>query len=330
MILKRTGKSRFWKEDTFGNLQFLKSGGYMKKLRIGHLSTMYHTSFILMGMDWLEKAGIETEWKLFGGGPAIVRAFEDHELDIGYIGLPPAMIGIDHGLQIKCIAGGHVEGTVMIAKPEFLPLDECRNDRTLFLNQFKGNTIACPPAGSIHDVIIRNYVKEAGLENDIDVLNYEWADMIPEAIADGEIKVAVGTPSLAIVAKRYCDTNIVIPPERLWPHNPSYGIVATCDMIENLPETLLKFIGLHEKASVFIRKDTEEASKLVAETIEIIDADFVNDMYKVSPKYSAGISEDYIGSTMRFVDVLNELGYISKKLEQKDIFDLRFVEELRL
>jgi NitT/TauT family transport system substrate-binding protein len=53
-------------------------------------------------------------------------------------------------------------------------------------------------------------------------------------------------------------------------------------------------------------------------------------MYKVSPKYSAGISEDYIGSTMRFVDVLNELGYISKKLEQKDIFDLRFVEELRL
>ncbi|MDR6222638.1 hypothetical protein J2750_001087 [Methanococcoides alaskense] len=33
---------------------------------------------------------------------------------------------------------------------------------------------------------------------------------------------------------------------------------------------------------------------------------------------------------MRFVDVLSELGYISKKLEQKDIFDLRFVKELQL
>ncbi|UGV41017.1 ABC transporter substrate-binding protein [Methanococcoides orientis] len=300
----------------------------MMKLRIGHLSTMYHTSFILMGMDWLKNAGIEPEWKLFGGGPAIVRALENNELDIGYIGLPPAMIGIDHGLKIKCIAGGHVEGTVMIANPEFLTLDECRNDRTLFLEQFKGYTVACPPSGSIHDVIIKNYIKEAGLENDIDVLNYEWADMIPEAIADGEIKVAVGTPSLAVVAKRYCDTKIVTPPEKLWPDNPSYGIVATSEMIESSPDVLLKFIKLHEKACVFIRENTEEAAKLVAETIEIIDSDFVNEMYKVSPKYSAGISEEYISSTMRFVDVLNELGYISKKLNQKDIFDLRFVEKL--
>ncbi|AKB84734.1 ABC transporter substrate-binding protein [Methanococcoides methylutens] len=302
----------------------------MMKLRIGHLSTMYHTSFILMGTDWLEKAGIEPEWKLFGGGPAIVHALENNELDIGYIGLPPTMIGIDRGLEVKCIAGGHVEGTVMITTPEFRTLEECRSDRILFLEQFKGHLIACPPSGSIHDVIIRNYNKEAGFENDIDVLNYEWADMIPEAIADGEIKVAVGTPSLAVVAKRYCDAKMVIPPEKLWPDNPSYGIVATCDMIENSPDTLLKFIKLHENACEFIRENTEEASKLVSDTIEIIDADFVKEMYEVSPKYSAGISEDYIGSTMRFVDVLNELGYISKKLEQKDIFDLHFVEELEL
>lgn len=302
----------------------------MIELRIGHLSTMYHTSFVLMGTNWLEREGILPEWKLLGGGPAIVRAFERNEIDIGYIGLPPVMTGIDRGLQIKCVAGGHVEGTLMIATHEFLTLEECRNDWILFLSQFKGRTIACPPAGSIHDVIIRNYIMKADLKNKIDVLNYEWADMIIEAIMDGEIKVAVGTPSLAIAAKRYCNANIVIPPEKLWPDNPSYGIVATCDLIENSPATLLKFIKLHEKTSVFICKNTEEASKLVAETIEIIDVDFVNDVYKISPKYSAGISEQYIQSTMGFVDVLNKLGYISKKLEQKDIFDLRFVKELQL
>ena len=93
---------------------------------------------------------------------------------------------------------------------------------------------------------------------------------------------------------------------------------------------LLKFIELHENACELIRENTEEAASIVAKTIEIIDADFVNDMYKVSPKYSASISEEYIKSTMRFVDVLNELGYISKKLEEKDIFNLRFVEELGL
>ncbi|QLC49985.1 ABC transporter substrate-binding protein [Methanolobus zinderi] len=300
------------------------------KLRIGHLSTMYHTSFILMGTDWLEKAGIEPEWRLFGGGPAIVRALESGELDIGYIGLPPTMIGIDRGMQIKCVAGGHVEGTVMIATPEFLTLEESKNDATLFLNQFKGLKIACPPAGSIHDVIIRNFIKEAGFENDIDVINYEWADMIPEAIADGEIKIAVGTPPLAIVAKRCCNTKLVIQPEKLWPDNPSYGIIATVDLIENSSGTLPNFIKLHAKACDYISENIEEASRLVADTVGVVDADFVRDVYEVSPKYSAGISENYIASTMRFVDVLHELGYVSGKLRQEDIFDLYFVKELQL
>ncbi len=291
---------------------------------------MYHTSFILMGTDWLEKAGIEVEWSMFGGGPAIVTALEKGELDIGYIGLPPTMIGIDRGVKIKCVAGGHVEGTVMLATPEFLTLEQSDNDQRLFLEQFKGLKIACPPAGSIHDVIIRNYVKEAGLEKDIDVVDYEWADMIPEAIADGKIRVAVGTPPLSVVAERCCDTKLVIPPEKLWPDNPSYGIVASTDLIENSSDTLLDFIKLHARACDYIYEDMEGASKLVANTVGVVDADFVRDVYQVSPKYSAAISKAYIDSTMKFVDVLHELGYISGKLRQEDIFDLRFVKELKL
>lgn len=77
----------------------------MKKiLRIGHLSTFYHTSFILMGTHWPEeKLDINVEWSMFGGGPAIVKAFEKGEVDIGYIGLPPVMIGIDRGVPITCV-----------------------------------------------------------------------------------------------------------------------------------------------------------------------------------------------------------------------------------
>ena len=41
---------------------------------------------------------------------------ENNELDIGYIGLPPAIIGIEQGVPIKCVAGGHVEGTILCAK----------------------------------------------------------------------------------------------------------------------------------------------------------------------------------------------------------------------
>jgi len=62
-------------------------------LRIGQLTTAYHTSFILRGLRWIEdRIGEEAQWKLFGGGPPIVNSMEKGELDLGYIGLPPTMI----------------------------------------------------------------------------------------------------------------------------------------------------------------------------------------------------------------------------------------------
>ena len=84
------------------------------RLRIGHLSTFYHTAIILMADEKLqENLGVDVEWRLFGTGPSIVNAFEKGELDIAYVGLPPAIIGIDRGVEIKCVAGGHIEGTVI-------------------------------------------------------------------------------------------------------------------------------------------------------------------------------------------------------------------------
>ncbi len=76
-------------------------------------------------------------------------------------------------------------------------------------------TIACPPGGSIHDVIIRNCIKNAGRDGEVTVKNYEWADMIPEEMADGNIEVAIGTPSLAVAAKRFCGAGAMLLGSRI-------------------------------------------------------------------------------------------------------------------
>ena len=135
-------------------------------ISIGHLSTFYHTSFILEGTDWLQNAGLDVAWKLFASGPDMVRAFENKEIDLGYIGLPPAIIGIPRGLPLKCIAGGHVEGTVMIGQPEYKSFDELGNVKTV-LEQFVGKTIGTPPKGSIHDVIIKDLIGKLGLSIEV-------------------------------------------------------------------------------------------------------------------------------------------------------------------
>src|SRR5512143_3041140 len=122
------------------------------KIRIGHLSTFYHTAILLMAnSDTDSRVGAEIEWKLMGTGPAIMKAFGRGELDMAYIGLPPASIGRDQGSKVTCVAGGHVEGTGMAGKAQWTGCPETK-DRGMILRQFRGHSIGVPGKGSIHDV----------------------------------------------------------------------------------------------------------------------------------------------------------------------------------
>lgn len=293
-------------------------------INIGHLSTFYHTSFILMGTDWLEKSGIEANWELFASGPDIVKAFEKKEIDIGYMGLPPAIIGMDHGVPLVCVAGGHIEGTVLIAMEKYRTYPEI-NDIDKVLRQFEGKVLGCPPKGSIHDVIINNIIKENDL--DIRVKNFPWTDFVLEALLDGKIDAAVGTPSLAIAASRACKARIIIPAGMLWPDNPSYGIIIHKDQMR-YPDVITEFLKQHEKASNFIRMNPREAAGLVSKITGVVDKDFVMDIYRVSPKYCAALSKEFIASTMAFVPVLKRLKYISKDISEKEIFEKSFIEKI--
>jgi NitT/TauT family transport system substrate-binding protein len=296
-------------------------------VRIGHLSTFYHTSFILMGTRWLEeKLGLTVEWKMFGGGPAIVEALSKGEMDIGYIGLPPVMIGIDRGVPIVCVGGGHVEGTVMIGPPGSRTLDELGSNIEAVLEQFYGGIIGCPPSGSIHDVIIRHLLASHNLAGSIEVRNYSWADFIPDALADKEIVAAVGTPPLSVASGRAHGTKVVVPPSALWPWNPSYGIIVSRELLKKRAWLVEDFLKFHEDASNMIRDYPGRAARIVARMVKVVDEDFIRETYQISPRYCAALPREYIDSTMAFVPVLRELGYIERELEEADIFDTSLIE----
>lgn len=299
----------------------------MAKLRIGHLSTFYHTAFILMGSDSLEKAGLGVSWTLFPTGPDIVNALSRNEIDLAYIGLPPAMIGISRGLDIKCIAGGHIEGTVLVAGSQYRSAEEAGSEREA-LRQFAGGTIGCPSKGCIHDIVLRDLLERHGL--DVDVRNYSWADFALAALQDGEIDAAIGTPALAVGARRYAGGKIILPPDRLWPWNPSYGIVATGELLENRPELIEAFLQAHEGASELIRHHPEVAAKIVSGVTGIVDEAYVLECYKVSPNYCAALPQEYLDSSMAFAGTLQRLGYTSRPLSEADVFDLHYIEKAHL
>jgi len=299
----------------------------VKKLDIGFLSTTYHTSLIIIANRWVEeKLSIEANWKLYSSGPEEVKALEQGEIDIGYIGLPPVIIGISNKAPIKCVAAGHVDGSVLVARKRFKSLEE-KGSLVEVLKQFKGEIIACPSKGSIHDIIIRKLLQQYNLE-DVTIKNFSWADLILDDFADGKIHAAIGTPSLAVAIMQFCNGKILIPADKLLKNSPSYGIVTRNDFIKNSPEALEKFISLHKQATDEIKSNFRGAAKAVAELIGIVGEDFVKEVYKVSPKYFIELTDEFINATEEFVDVLVELKYIKEPVPIDDIFDFRIIKRL--
>lgn len=297
----------------------------MRTLRIGFLSTLYHTSHIIREERWLEgELGVRARWSLFGTGPEMVAAFSRGELDLGYMGLPPAVIGIARGAPLVCIAGGHVEGTVVLAREGYAGLEE-RGTVASVVEGFEGSRVGIPAAGSIHDVIFRDLVMRHRAPG-IRILNYAWADLIPHAAGRAEIDIAVGTPALAVLCVRECGMRVVLPAGTLWAFNPSYGILAQRGLLQ-AGSLLEGFLVLHEKACNLLREDPERAARIVVKALPWLDEGFVLEVLRVSPRYCASLPEAYIRSTLAFLPVLERLGYLDpgRRIEPERIFDTRFI-----
>jgi NitT/TauT family transport system substrate-binding protein len=298
------------------------------RIRIGHLSTFYHTAILLMADETTgHRLGAEVEWRLLGTGPAIVDAFARGQLDLAYIGLPPAIIGIARGVGITCVAGGHMEGTVMVGKSDDRGFPEA-HDLGEILGQFTGRKIGVPGKGSIHDVILADSLAKHHLSETIEVRNFAWADMVTEALASGEVAAACGTPALAVAARHYAGCRVLCPPSRLWPQNPSYGILARREFAHREKSLLKAFLSLHEEATRTLRTDPATSAEIISAYVGFIEPDFIRETLALSPRYCAQLSAGYMDSSMEFVRVLLRLGYIQREPERGEVFDPTLISEI--
>ncbi|MGO9612888.1 MAG: ABC transporter substrate-binding protein [Dissulfurispiraceae bacterium] len=298
------------------------------RLRIGHLSTFYHTAIILMADERLEKElGINVEWRLFGNGPSIVNAFEKGELDLAYAGLPPVLIGIDRGVRIKCVAGGHIEGTVVSARAGYKGFPETE-DLGEILAQFSGGKIGVPGKGSIHDVILSDCLRKYTLEGEVTVVNFQWSDRLTEAVIHDEVSAAFGTPALAAALKFYANGRVLYPPSLLWPNNPSYGIIAENRFLERSGDIIERFLVQHEMATLLLRDRQQEAAEIISRLVGFVEEALVLTVLRLSPKYCAKVTAGYISATMAFVRVMRSLGYVQREMMISEIFDTSVIDKI--
>ena len=212
---------------------------------------------------------------------------------------------------------------------EFNTVHDMSGSLTKTLSQLKGKRVGVPRGGSLHDVFLRYYLSRSGVDN-VKIINYDWADLIPHSMESGEIDAACGTPALAVLLKRLLGAKIIVPPKMIWPNNPSYGIVTNEEMLKDSRDILTKFLHVHKNACCLeLHERREKSAEIVAKVVGgLVDSRFVLDVYNISPKYCAALSSEFVDSTLRMLPVLRELGYLSGALSKSEIFDFSLIQKV--
>ncbi|MGA0394779.1 MAG: ABC transporter substrate-binding protein, partial [Rhodospirillales bacterium] len=118
--------------------------------------------FVIEGMGWAKKAGINLKLTRFPNGPAIVQAIASGKMDVMCFGIGPAMVTRGKGIKLKVIASGIIEQIAVVAQGEFVKFVDKHGAKkaiTAFAKA-KGRKvkIASFPKGSVPDTVTRHWL----------------------------------------------------------------------------------------------------------------------------------------------------------------------------
>lgn len=89
------------------------------------------------------------------------------------------------------------------------------------------------------------------------------------------------------------------------------------DLISKSPDFIVSFLKAHEDACNLIRQHPEQAARIAASEMGVVDTDFVLKTYSISPRYCAALPPEYVKSTMDFIPVLKSWDTWKRILKRK-------------
>lgn len=238
----------------------------------------------------------------FAAGPALMKAFAAGELDIGYVGTPPALTHAAKGVEIQILASVNNEGSALIVRRGVSRTED-----------LKGKTVAIPMVGSIQDVLLRMILSRSGMSyKDLNVVEVRPPDM-PAQLEVGRLDGFIAWEPYCAQAVISGTGRILASSNDIWPGHPCCVLVASRSFIANQPSVVEKIVRIHVRATRFIQEHVEEATNIAARftklSVPVIEESWRRIQFDYEPK---------IEETKQFTQRLIEYEIIRKS----DVTDL--------
>jgi NitT/TauT family transport system substrate-binding protein len=256
---------------------------------------------------------------VFPTGAPEMQAMLSGDLDVAYVGAAPVITALSQNLDAKIVAPVQINGSSLVLRPEH----EYESPEDL-----KGLRIATFPTGTIQDTLIREWLKENGLdpEKDVTLLGMTPGDAVTAISAKQIDAVFLPHPSPAVIEKEG-NGRIIVQSGEMEANHSCCVLVVSGKLIREHPEIVEQIVKTHIKATEYNQEHMDEAAQIysnkttenvdtVKTSLEEWDGEWITD---------PALIED---SAVNYSNVQYELGYIPKSLTQEEIFDTSFYDKV--
>ncbi len=261
-----------------------------------------------LGMLEEKLPDIEIHWKQFGGPTAIREAMLSGEVDFGFMGVAPVLIGIENGMEWKYATGICANQAALITDKEGVTSlkDFTKQDRIAILS----------PGCTQHILLCMLAKQQLGdyMALDNQLVSMTHPDAMNALIAETEVSAHFATPPY-IQEELAAGMHIIADGKEILgsPFTFISG-VAMEEFYEEYPELYTAFIETLHEAIAYINENREEAIRILAPLYGISE-----DALREQMSYGGTEYTGYLEGVAPLKQAMYEMGFLSKEYKKEEI-----------
>jgi NitT/TauT family transport system substrate-binding protein len=306
-------------------------------VRVGYLTAdLHHIAYFVAknktvgnGQSFFEKYGVNVTDAVSGGyasGGVEIDAFMAGEVDIGFMGAPPAIIKhLNAGVNTTVIAQVNEIGSALVVKESINSPSNLRD-----------KTIAVPSRSSIQYFLLLNYLEQNSLSiNDL-------ANIVEVAPSLMKLKMQSDTVDGFIAWEPFPTDSVIsgvgkilATSSDIWPRHLDCVIVADKAFVDKYPNVVVNFLRAHIEATNWVNNAKSDKDSQSYELLVQIGVDFTQRTTAVVEAalshidYKFSIDLAFLSTFTTFTDKLIQYKIVTSDTLQNrgysDVYD--FVEK---
>jgi NitT/TauT family transport system substrate-binding protein len=266
-------------------------------IRLGYLNNDLHhlAAWVALEKGFFRDEGVSvTVAGVFHAGPEEMTAFASRSLDIGYLGVAPAMTGdANKSAAVRVVALANTEGSAIVVR---------KDSRIRNLKDLVGKTVAIPGYSSVQDILLRRALEQSRIERKkITIMVIKPPEMIP-ALDTKQIDAFVAWEPYPAQAVTKGIGKVIITSSEIWRNHPCCVVAVEESFYERNREVIWAFLRAHRKATDFIRNHPEDAFRIAMKYTGMDEPTIREAMTSIKYQYAIdrAAMKEYAGYLLRF------------------------------